>query len=66
MLLRRKLAEMTVTIDPALYWVYVTYSATGVPVLYVRLSKDLYGMLTGINLRGPWAKTRRKKIKKKP
>ena len=45
MLLRGKLAEMMVRIDPALYWEYVTYSTNGVPMLYVRLSKALYGML---------------------
>ena len=36
---------MMVRIDPALYREYVTYSANGVPMLYVRLSKALYGML---------------------
>jgi hypothetical protein len=45
MLMRGKLAEMMVTIDPELYREYVTYSANGVPMLYVRLSKALYGML---------------------
>ena len=45
MLLRGKLAEMMVRIDPALYREYVTYSANGVPMLYVRLSKALYMML---------------------
>ena len=45
MLLRGKLAEMMVRIDPAFYREYVTYSANGVPMLYVRLSKALYGML---------------------
>ena len=45
MLLRGKLAEMTVRIDPTLYKEYVTYSANGVLVLYVRLSKALCGML---------------------
>ena len=43
-LLRGKLAEMMVRIDPTLYREYVTYSANRVPVLYVRLSKALYGM----------------------
>ena len=45
MLLRGKLAEMMVRIDPALYREYVTYSVNGVPMLYVRLSKARYGML---------------------
>ena len=45
MLLRGKFAEMMVRIDPALYWEYVTYPGNGVPILYARLSKALYGML---------------------
>ena len=36
---------MMVRIDPALYREYVSYSANGVPMLYVRLPKALYGML---------------------
>ena len=42
---RIKLEEMMVRIDPSLYRKYVTYSAKGVPMLYVRLSKALYGRL---------------------
>ena len=45
MLLCGKLAEMTVRIDPSIYQGYVTYSKNGVPMLYVCLSKALYGML---------------------
>ena len=45
MLLRGKLAEMMVRINSALYWQYITYSAKGIPMLYVRLNKALYGML---------------------
>ena len=45
MLLRGKLAEMMARIDPALYRQYITYSAKGIPILYVRLNKALYGML---------------------
>ena len=45
MLSREKLAEMMARIDPALYWEYMTCSANGMPMLYVRLSKALYGML---------------------
>ena len=45
MLSRVKLAETMVRIDPALYRDYVTYSVKGVPMLYVGLSKALYGML---------------------
>ena len=45
MLLRGRLADMMASIDPSLYHKYVTYSANGTPMLYVRLSKALYGML---------------------
>ena len=45
MLLQGKLAEMMVAVDPELYRKYVTYTSKGVPILYVRLSKALYGML---------------------
>ena len=36
---------MMVIIDQLLYRKYVKYSAKGTPMLYVRLSKALYGML---------------------
>ena len=45
MLLRGRLAEMMVQVDPAMYRKYVTYSPNGQAMLYVRLSKSLYGML---------------------
>ena len=45
MVLRGKLAEMMTWVNPDLYRPYVTLSAKGVPMLYVRLSKALYGML---------------------
>ena len=45
MLLRGRLAEMMVQVDPAMYRKYVTYSPNGQAMLYVRLSKALYGML---------------------
>ena len=45
MLLIGKLAEMMVRIDPSIYREYVTYSKNGVPMLYIRLSKALYGTL---------------------
>ena len=48
MLLRGILAEMMVRIDPSLYRKYVTYSAKGTPMLYVRLSKALYVMLKAV------------------
>ena len=45
MLLRGKLTEMMARIDLSMYREYVTYSNNGVPMLYVRISKALYGML---------------------
>ena len=45
MLLRGRLAEMMVQVDPSMYRKYVTYSPNGQAMLYVRLSKALYGML---------------------
>ena len=45
MLLRGRLAEMMVQVDPTMYRKYVTYSPNGHAMLYVRLSKALYGVL---------------------
>ena len=45
MLLRGRLAEMIVQVDPSMYRKYMTYSSNGQAMLYVRLSKALYGML---------------------
>ena len=45
MLIQGKLAEIMVHIYPSFYCKYVAYSAKGVPMLYVSLSKSLYGML---------------------
>ena len=45
MLLRGRLAEMMVQVDPSMYRKYVTYSSKGQAMLYVRLRKALYGML---------------------
>ena len=45
MLLRGRLAEMMVQVEPAMYRKYVTYSPNGQAMLYVILSKALYGML---------------------
>ena len=44
-LLRGKLAEIMVEVDPELYRKYVTYTSKGVPMLYVLLIKSLYGVL---------------------
>ena len=48
MLLRGNLAEMMVRIDPSMYQDYITQSKNGVPILYIRLSKALYGMLRAV------------------
>ncbi len=45
MLLRGKLAEMMVKIDPSLYRKYVFIGKGQQPMLYVKLNKALYGML---------------------
>ena len=45
MVLRAKLAEMMCRVNPELYRPFLAYSKKGVPMLYVRLSKALYGML---------------------
>ena len=45
MLLWGKLAELIVKVDPSLSRKYVIMSKNGVPMLYVQLSKALYGML---------------------
>ena len=45
MLIRGRLVEMMVAVEPSLYLKYVTYSAKVVPMIYVRFSKTLYGML---------------------
>ena len=41
MLLRGKLAELLVKVDPKLYRKYVITSSKGIPMLYVKLSKAL-------------------------
>ena len=45
MLLCDKVAELMVRVNPTLYRSYIIYSKKGVPMLYVRLSKALYGIL---------------------
>ena len=45
MLLKGKLAELMVQVDPKMYRKYVTTSRKGEAMLYVRLSKALYGLL---------------------
>ena len=41
MLMRGRLAEMMVQVDPSMYRKYVTYSPNGQAMLYVRLIKSL-------------------------
>jgi hypothetical protein len=45
MLLRGRLAELMVQVDPALYYKYVIYSKNKEPLLYVKLSKAICGLL---------------------
>ena len=45
MLLKGKLAELMVQIDPNIYRKYIITSSKGEPMLYVCLSKALYGLL---------------------
>ncbi len=45
MLLEGQLAEFMVLVEPKLYREYVSYSPSGVPMLYVRMQKALYSML---------------------
>ena len=45
MLLKGKLEELMVQIDPQLYQKYIITSSKGEPMLYVCLSKALYGLL---------------------
>ena len=45
MLLKDKLAELLVQVDPSLYRNYVITNSKGEPMLYVKLAKALYGLL---------------------
>ena len=45
MLLKGKLAELLVQVEPSLYRKYVITSSKGEPMLYVKLHKALYGLL---------------------
>ena len=45
MLLCSKLADMMVQVDQIMYHKYVTYSPDGKDMLYIRLSKSIYGMI---------------------
>ena len=45
MMLKGRLAELMVMVDPALYRKYITVNSKGESVLYVKMHKALYGML---------------------
>jgi hypothetical protein len=45
MLLRGHLAKLMVQVDPALYHKYIIYGKINKPLLYVKLSKAIYGLL---------------------
>ena len=45
MVLKGKLAELIVQIDPQMYQKYVTTSSMGEPMLYICIYKALYGLL---------------------
>ena len=45
MLLRGPLTETMVLIDPERYRPYVTHDKRGVPIIYVKMKKALYGLL---------------------
>ena len=45
MLLCGNLAEILVNVDPKLYQKYVITSKQGAPIFYIKLTKDIYGML---------------------
>ena len=45
MLLRGRLAELMVQVDPQIYQKYVIYNKIGQALLYVKLSKAIYDLL---------------------
>ena len=45
MVLKRELAEMMVHIAPQIYRKHITIDKKGMPVLYVKLQKALYGLM---------------------
>ena len=45
MMLKRKLAELMVMIEPSLYRKYVITDSKGEPILFVQMHKALYGMM---------------------
>ena len=49
-LLKRNVAEFMVQIDPQMYRKHIITSSKGEPMLFVRLSKALYGLLQSVLL----------------
>jgi hypothetical protein len=45
MVLKGRLAEMMVQVNPSLYRKYIAVDGNGTPVLYVRMEKAMYGLL---------------------
>lgn len=45
MMLKGRLTELMVTVDPSLYQKYITVDSKGEAILYVQMHKALYGML---------------------
>jgi hypothetical protein len=45
MMLKGKLAELMVMVEPSLYRKYVTTDSKGEPILFVQMHKALYGMM---------------------
>ena len=45
MLMKGKLAEMIVLVNPKLYCKYIIYDTKSTPILYVKMNKALYGLL---------------------
>ena len=45
MLLKGRLAKLMVQVDPHIYQKFVTYNKNNQPLLYVKLSKAIYGLL---------------------
>ena len=45
MILKGRLAEMMIQVDLSLYRKYITVDGKGMPVLYVKMEKAMYGLL---------------------
>eukprot|EP00804_Cyclotella_cryptica_P018943 CCRYP_006454-RA/>CCRYP_006454-RA protein AED:0.42 eAED:0.42 QI:0/0/0/1/0/0/3/0/250 len=45
MLLRGELAELVVKVDPAQYWPYITKNVQGESIMFMKMQKEMHGML---------------------